>query len=266
MSDVAVIGVGRMGMPMVSRLLDAGHTVAALARTPVAHELLSAAGARACTSITDLVTPDTTIVLIVVLTDEQVREICLNSPLLQRLPAGATVVVHTTGSPQTVTDIAEVASPLGISVIDAAISGGPHDIAAGHLTVFAGGDETQVAAARAVLCAYADPILHVGALGAGQRVKLVNNAMFAAQIGLVRAGADLADRLGLDERELLAALPNGSANSRALESISRYGSVDAFTERVREFVGKDVDVVRKVAAELGGDLGALDDLITQTGF
>lgn len=265
MSEVAVIGTGRMGLPMVTRLVDAGHAVSALGRHPDVRESLTAAGARVCATIDDTVTSGTDVVLIVVLTDEQVREVC-SASLLERIPQGATLVVHTTGSPQTSADIAEVAAPHGVSVIDAAVSGGPHDIAAGTLTVFVGGDEPIVDRVRPVIGAYADPILPVGPLGSGQRVKLVNNAMFAAQIGLVRAGVDLAARLGLDEKSLLSALPNGSSNSRALESISRYGSVDAFSDRVREFVGKDVDVVRTVTAELGDDLGLLDDLIANVGF
>ncbi|MEE3849472.1 NAD(P)-dependent oxidoreductase [Gordonia sp. LSe1-13] len=266
MSRVAVIGTGRMGMPMVSRLVADDHDVSALGRSSDALDAIRTAGARAGQTFSEVVTPDTDVLLVVVLTDEQVREVCWAEELRGQLRSGATVVLHTTGSPSTATDLAAELAPRGVSVIDAAISGGPHDIAAGALTVFAGGEENVLDAVRPVLESYADPILHVGKLGSGQRVKLVNNAMFGAQIGLVRAGVDLAARLGLDEKSLLAALPNGSANSRALGSIARYGSVDEFTERVREFVGKDVDVVRKVTAELGGDLGPLDDLITRIGI
>ncbi|GAB89659.1 NAD(P)-dependent oxidoreductase [Gordonia rhizosphera] len=266
MSEVAVIGVGRMGMPMVSRLVAAGHAVSALGRTPEVRKALSASGARACAKLADVTTTGTEIVVVAVLTDEQVREVCLAGPLMEQLPSGATIVIHTTGSPRTALEIAEEAARRDLAVVDAAVSGGPHDIAAGHLTVFAGGDESVVDSLRPILGAYAEPILYVGATGSGQVVKLVNNAMFAAQIGLARAGVELAARLGVDERLLLSALPNGSSNSRALESISRYGSVDGFTERVREFVGKDVDVVRKVTAELGTDLGLLDDLISQIGI
>lgn len=261
MSNVAVIGAGRMGMPMVSRLVDAGHRVSALGRRREVSERITAAGARASSEISDVVTGDTDVVLIVVLTDEQVRDVCLAGDLLGRMQASATIVVHTTGSPSTVEAIAKSAAPHGISVIDGAVSGGPHDIAAGTLTIFAGGDESTVDAVKPVLRAYAEPIMHVGGLGSGQRVKLVNNAMFAAQIGLARAGVELAARLGVDEATLLAALPNASANSRALSGIARYGSVDAFTEGVWEFVGKDIEVVRTVTAELGGDLGDLSPLI-----
>jgi len=113
-----------------------------------------------------------------------------------------------------------------------------------------------------VLQSYGDPILHVGPVGAGQRVKLVNNALFAAQIGLLADAVRLGAQLGLDEAVLLGALPHGSAASRALAGAVGRGSVAAFTEAVRDFLAKDIDVARKIAADLGGDLGALDDAIS----
>ncbi|NDZ96139.1 NAD(P)-dependent oxidoreductase [Streptomyces sp. SID6673] len=264
MTEVACVGVGRMGLPIADRLVRAGHTVTAFGRTAETRERLHTKGVRAHSDIADIATPSTDIVLVTVLTDEQVREVCLSGPLGSRLSPGSTIVIHTTGSPTTAEEIAEVMARRDIRVIDAAVSGGPHDIAAGGLTLFVGGDSDTVDHLRPVLGAYADPILHVGALGNGQRVKLVNNALFAAQIGLVRAGVGLGARLGIDESTLLTALPHGSADSRALAGIARRGSVDSFADAVGEFVGKDLEIVRSVAAELGGDLGPIEALLTET--
>ncbi|CQD24153.1 6-phosphogluconate dehydrogenase [Mycolicibacterium conceptionense] len=177
------------------------------------------------------------------------------------MPEGSVLVLHPTGSPRTAEALAERGAPRGITVVDAPVSGGPHDIAAGTVTVFAGGDEAAVARAREVLTAYADPVLHVGPVGSGQRVKLVNNALFAAQIGVVAEGVRLGERLGIDEATLLTALTHGSAASRALGGIAATGSADAFIERVGEFIGKDVAVVRGTASELNSDLGRLEGLL-----
>jgi 3-hydroxyisobutyrate dehydrogenase-like beta-hydroxyacid dehydrogenase len=144
-------------------------------------------------------------------------------------------------------------------VLDAPVSGGPHDIAAGTVTVFVGGDDEAVQRARPLLSSYADPVLHVGPTGFGQRVKLVNNTLFAAQIGIVAEAVGLAARLGVDEAALLSALPHGSGTSRALDSIARVGSAARFIAAVGEFIGKDVAVVRATAADLGTDLGLLGD-------
>jgi 2-hydroxy-3-oxopropionate reductase len=118
-----------------------------------------------------------------------------------------------------------------------------------------------VARLRPVLSCYGDPILHVGPLGAGQKVKLVNNALFAAHIGLLSGSVQLGARLGVPESTLLAALPHGSAASRVLDIVAASGSVASFSQVAGQFVGKDVAVVRSVAAEVGSDLGVLDKVI-----
>ena len=71
----------------------------------------------------------------------------------------------------------------------------------------------------------------------------------------------LGERLGVPESALLAALPHGSAASRVLDIVAAGGSVASFIDTAGEFVGKDVAVVRGIAAELGSDLGVLDDVI-----
>jgi 3-hydroxyisobutyrate dehydrogenase-like beta-hydroxyacid dehydrogenase len=141
--------------------------------------------------------------------------------------------------------------------VDAPVSGGPHDVAAGTITLLVGGADDAVDAVRPALRAYGDPILHVGPRGNGQRVKLINNALFAANIGLLAAAVDLGAQLGVDEKALLDALPQGSASSFALAGVARAGSVGGFARAAAEFLGKDVAVVRRVVADLGGDLGAL---------
>jgi 3-hydroxyisobutyrate dehydrogenase-like beta-hydroxyacid dehydrogenase len=258
---VGFIGTGRMGGPMVGRLTDAGHDVRALGRSAEKREAIASLGAQAVADVA-AVGDRAEVVIVCVFTDEQVREVCLESDLLATMPAKSVLVIHTTGSPRTAETIANHAASYQIEVVDAPVSGGPHDIAAGHVTLFAGGGDDAVARVRPVLGSYGDPILHVGATGAGQRVKLVNNTLFAAQIGLVAHAIDLGNRIGVAESTLLDALPHGSGTSRALSSIAATGSVESFIARVGEFIGKDVAVIRKIAADLGSDLGPLDEMVS----
>jgi 3-hydroxyisobutyrate dehydrogenase-like beta-hydroxyacid dehydrogenase len=169
----------------------------------------------------------------------------------------AVLVVHTTGSPRTAQSIAA----LGVDVVDAPVSGGPHDVAAGRVTLFVGGEDDAVKRVRPLLSSYGDPVLHVGRTGTGQLVKLINNALFAAQIGLVAEGVRLGGLLGVAEPTLLEALTHGSAASRALGNIGRAGSTRAFIDSVGDFIGKDVALVRATVAELGGDLGPLSEIV-----
>jgi len=260
MSRIGFVGAGRMGAPMVRRLVEASHEVRALGRSVEKRRGVSELGAQPVTDLAD-VGAEADVVVVCVFTDEQVQQVCLESVLMSTMHAGSVLVIHTTGSPRTVEAIAAEAESHGVAVVDAPVSGGPHDIAAGQVTLFVGGSDDAVEQARPALASYGDPILHVGPIGAGQGVKLVNNTLFAAQIGLLHEGVRLGDRLGIDERGLLDAIGHGSAASRVASIVGARGSVDAFIEMVGEFVGKDVAVVRKTAAELGSHLGLLDEVI-----
>jgi len=245
---------------MVARLVEAGHDVAVLGRSAEKRAAVAQLGATAVADIADAAA-GAQVVVICVFTDEQVRQVCLENGLLATMSPGSALVVHTTGSPRTVEAIAVRGAPRDVDVVDAPVSGGPHNAAAGALTLFVGGAEEAVARVRPALGCYGDPILHVGPSGAGQKVKLVNNVLFAAQIGLLSGSIDLAARLGVPESTLLNALPHGSAASRVLDIVANGGSVASFIDTAGEFVGKDIGVARRIAAELGSNLGVLDDVI-----
>ncbi|MEZ0350255.1 NAD(P)-dependent oxidoreductase [Mycobacterium sp. pR1184] len=254
---VGFIGAGRMGRPMVARLAAAGHDVTVLVRDATndaqRHDL-EQLGATVVDAVDDTAA-QADVVVLCVFTDEQVRQVCLDGPLLSAMPMGSTLVVHTTTRPGTIEAIAARAGR--VQVVDAAVSGGPHDIAAGTLTLFVGGQDDTVARLQALLGCYGDPVLHVGPRGAGQTVKLVNNALFAGHLGLLAESIRLGERLGVAEPTLLGALAQGSATSRVLDLIAATGSIAGFIEVAGEFIGKDIAAVRGIAA----DLGALDDVI-----
>ena len=106
---------------------------------------------------------DADAVFVVVLTDEQVRSVCLGPDgAIAAMKPGATLVQHTTSDPATAQLLAEAGAERGIGVLDAALSGGPHDIAAGKLTLWVGGDEALLEQMRPLLESYASPIMFVG--------------------------------------------------------------------------------------------------------
>ncbi|MDT5011948.1 MAG: hypothetical protein QOH57_3565 [Mycobacterium sp.] len=260
MSRVGFIGAGRIGGPMVTRLAEAGHDVRALGRSPEKRTAVQRLGATGVSTVED-VADGAGVVVICVFTDEQVQRVCLESELIPSMTPGSVIVVHTTGSPHTVQAVAARADRRFIDVVDAPVSGGPQDVAAGRVTLFVGGDGGAVTQVESVLSSYGDPVLHVGPLGAGQSVKLLNNLLFAAQVGLVSEVVHLGDRLGVAEPTLLKALTQGSATSFALNSIAAAGSTATFTAAVGDFIRKDVGVVRKALAELEIGIGRLDDVV-----
>jgi 2-hydroxy-3-oxopropionate reductase len=257
---IGFIGAGRMGRPMVARLVEAGHDVQALGRSAEKRAAIASLGAMVVAD-TAAVSMQADVVVICVFSDEQLHRVCLGSNLLTTMAPGSALVVHTTGSPRTVEAIATRATLHDVDVVDAPVSGGPHNVAAGAVTLFVGGTDHAVARLRPMLSCYGDPVLHVGSLGSGQKVKLINNVLFAAHIGLLSSAVELGARLDIPESTLLAALPHGSAASRVLDIAAAGGSITSFIEAAGEFVAKDVAVARRIAAELGSDLGVLENAI-----
>lgn len=255
---VGFVGAGRMGAPMVRRLVAAGHRVRALGRTDAKRAAVAELGATPVAELAAAAT-DADVVVLCVFTDDQVREIAPG--LIDAMPRGSVLVLHTTGNPRTAEELAGRARSRGVHVVDAPVSGGPHDISAGAVTLWVGGTDEAVQRAHPALSAYGDPVQHLGPIGSGQKVKLINNTLFAAQIGLVAEAARLGAGLGVDEAALLTALPHGSGASKAMGNIARAGSTANFIGAVGEFIGKDVAVVRQTVDDLGVGLGRLDPLV-----
>jgi len=258
---IGFIGPGRVGRPMLDRLVAAGHDVTVLVRRPEARAATEADGLTWADTVAATVR-DADAVFVVVL-NEQVRSVCLGPDgAIAAMKPGATLVQHTTSDPATAQLLAEVGADSGIRVLDAALSGGPHDIAAGRLTLWVGGDEALLEEMRPLLETYASPIMFVGPAGNGQRVKLVNNALFVAQVGLAIDAVRLAGSLGIEEKAILAAVQHGSGASRALSIVAAGGSVDAVADRLADLMLKDVTVVREVARSAGADLGIIGTVLS----
>ena len=261
MTRIGFIGAGAMGLPMVHRLTFAGFDTYALDRSGRHRDELTQAGVVSSSSLAD-VAEESDVVIICVLTDQQVRDVAFAADgVIAMMPAGGVIIVHTTCDPATLEDIAREASMKGIRVVDAALSGGPQDIASGHLTLFIGGTAEDLELVRPMLTSYSEVIVHAGPVGFGQRVKLVNNALFTAHIGLAADALRLGAELGVPAEVLLAALPHASGNSRAVQMIAASGSLHQTAASAGRFVAKDVRVVQTVAARLGADLGLLGDVL-----
>jgi 3-hydroxyisobutyrate dehydrogenase len=251
-----------MGRPILDRLRAAGHEVTVLVRTPEARAAAAAEQLAWAETVAGTVR-DADSVFIVVLADEQVRSVVLGpGGVLSAMKAGATLVQHTTCHPATVQRLADEGRARGIAILDAALSGGPHDIAVGRLALWVGGEEVVLDEMRPLLDCYASPIMFVGKHGNGQRVKLVNNALFVAQIGLAIDAVRLASSFGIDEAAMLAALQHGSGASRALTVVAQGGSIDSVPSRLGSLMRKDIDVVLQVARSVGADLGIIGTILS----
>ena len=258
---VGIVGTGEMGRPLVDRLVGAGFDVAAYARRDDRRADLDAIGVTCVDSVAAL-GPDRDVVVVYVYSDEQVREIAFDDGLADAMDEGATLLVLTTGSPRTVEAIAERVGDRGVGVVDAPGSGGPAQVAQGTLTLFVGGDDAPVERCRPLFDAYATTVVHFGALGSGQRVKLLNNLLFGANVELAVEAARLSSEYGIDPALLARTLHSCSGANYALDLVAAMGSADALLSAAGHFIHKDVAVARAVADELGVDLGTIAAVTT----
>ena len=260
---IGFIGAGRIGRPILDQLARAGHECVVLARRPETKAVLQRDGLVCADTLTAAVT-EADVVFVVVLNDEQVQAVCLGAAgALAAMKPGAALVQHTTCDPTTVQLIATEGAGR-VRVLDAALSGGPDDIAAGRLTLWVGGDEDLRNQLQPLLKTYASPIIPVGALGNGQRVKLINNALFVAHVGLAIDAVRIAAMLDIDEQAILAAVQHGSGASRGLSVVAGAGPVSSVAERLGDLMLKDVNVVRQVAARAGVDLGIIGTVLSSS--
>ncbi|MEU1981077.1 NAD(P)-binding domain-containing protein [Nocardia sp. NPDC019395] len=257
---VGFVGAGRMGEPMVYRLVAAGHRVRVYARRDSVRERLRARGATVVDSIAEAVS-SADIAILCLFSDAQLVEV-LGGPdgVFAAARRDTIVVSHTTGTVTTVTGLA-AGNPGGPTLLDGPVSGSADDIAAGKLTVLLGGAAAAVARARPVLESYASTIITTGALGTALSVKLVNNALFAANAQMAAAALELGKRLGIGEEQLLDALAVSSGRSFAAGSIGRTGGLVKFEQVVAPFLRKDVAACRSATADLGIDFGRLGAVI-----
>ncbi len=254
-----------MGLPIAARARAAGYPLTFSARRPAVIASATALGATDAGSLRG-VGAASNVVIVCVFNDDQVAQVCLGDDgLIAAMAPGSTLVNHTTGSPATAGVLAATAAPRGVRVLDATISGGADDIERGELTLLVGGDPAVLEEVRPVLATYASPIVHVGAVGDGQRVKLVNNALFAANVSLVAEAERVAAALGVEPAAALGAIRHCSGDSYALRTTVALGSSARLQELAGKYMRKDVATILAVAAEQAVDVGQLGAVATWTG-
>lgn len=238
---VGFVGVGSQGGPMARRIADAGFPTTLWARRSESLELFADTTAAFAASRAELGAASDVLCLCVV-DDAGVDEVLRGADgALARMQPDSVVVVHSTVHPATCTRLQD--DYPAIQFVDAPVSGGGLKAAARELLVMVGGPADVVDRCRPIFETYADPLLHVGPLGAGQEAKVLNNLVFTAHLALATEVFRLAERRQVDRHALAAILAHGSGRSYASEVVSRGGfNLDGLGAVAGQLLAKDVGI------------------------
>jgi 3-hydroxyisobutyrate dehydrogenase-like beta-hydroxyacid dehydrogenase len=200
---VSVIGMGSMGRAFAARAHEMGHVVTVWNRTANrAADLISSGAIETHSPVDAAVGSD--VVLIVLADDDAVLSVCLGDDgVLSALPAGATLVIVSTVSPDTVRRLAGIA-PDG-AVLDAPVMGSPSAIAAGVGNFLVGGPSASVTRLDALWNDLGAGYRHCGPVGAGATMKIVSNLLLITGVAALAEAVATARHHGIPD-ELLQTL------------------------------------------------------------
>ena len=252
---VAVLGLGTMGSGMAQNLLKAGHAVTVYNRTPAKAETLRAAGARVAATPAEAVR-DAEFVIAMLADDQASRSVWLgNDGALQAAGPGTVLIDSSTVSPAWVSELAAAAKQRGLEFLDAPVTGSRLQAAAGQLSFLVGGSDGGVADATPVLQAMSKEIVHVGPVGSGAKLKLINNFLCGVQIASLAEGLTWIERSGLKREKALAVLKAGAPGSPLLGAISaRMESKNYEVNFLLRLMAKDLSYAEAEAAHEGAEL------------
>ena len=254
MPSVAFLGLGAIGRPMAACLAKApGVTLAVWNRTASKAAAFAAEhGARHALTPAHAARGSDVVITCLPVSADVASLLDGHDGLLDAMSERTVLVDCTSGDPATSRRIAARLAAKGIGYLDAPVSGGVKGAESGTLTVMVGGDAECLERVRPALETFAKKIVHCGAIGAGDAVKAVNQALLAIHIWSAGEGLVALARLGVKADVALDVINASSGRSNA--------SMNLFPERVigrafpRTFrlalLDKDIDIAAVMAREL----------------
>ena len=211
------VGLGNMGMPMARRLAAAGYRISGFDTSP--RVMASIDGADGLSPAAGLAEVAGASRVILMLPDSDVVEqVLLDDGLLAEMKPGSMVIDMSSSDPVRTRELGERAAELGVTLIDAPVSGGVAGALEGSLTIMVGGPEQAFLAAEPILQNLGSRVVHAGGVGAGHAVKALNNLMSAAHLLASSEALIAGRRFGLDPAVMLEIINGSSGRSGSTET------------------------------------------------
>jgi len=260
---VAFIGLGDIGQLMASHLARDPFDLVVWNRTASkAEEFARNHNARVAATPADAVR-DANVVITCLPSSVEVEAVLHGeNGMLEALRKGAVLIDCTSGDPPTSRSIAAELGGRGVEFIDAPVSGGTTAAKSGTLTVMWGGEITVFERVRPVIEAFGKKIVHAGAVGAGDAIKAVNNALLAVHILSTAEGLAVLVKAGVDPKVALDVINASSGRSNSSENLIPQRVITrAFPRTFRlALLEKDIGI----AAVMADDLNARTPLLSLT--
>ncbi len=264
-SPIGFIGLGLLGQAMALRVLQQRLPLVVWNREPERCAKVAAAGGVVAESPAEVAARCRTICLCVI-DGDAVQDVVFGPDGLAQAPrVPRRIVDFSTVPPGQTRALALQARELDIRWIDAPVSGGPSAAAAGTLTIMIGGADDDIAAVETVLAAVASRRTHVGVVGSGQEMKVVNQALVGGTAVLLAEALTLARHMGLPLDRVPACLEGGLADSIGLQKLWPRMAAENFeppSGRAAQLL-KDLRVVDAARAAGGLELPLLQAAIGQ---
>ena len=213
MANIAFIGLGNMGGPMVANLVKAGHKVTAFDLIAASRDQAKADGAAIGESGPATV-KGADIVVTMLPAGKHVLSVW--NEVVPAMKKGALIIDCSTIDVESSKQAHALAAKHGMGSVDAPVSGGTGGAKGATLTFMCGGDEKSFAAAKPVLENMGKKIVHCGGAGAGQGVKICNNMVLAVSMIAVGEAFALAEKLGLSHKAVFDVVSTSSGQCWAL--------------------------------------------------
>ncbi|MEA2155917.1 MAG: 3-hydroxyisobutyrate dehydrogenase [Solirubrobacteraceae bacterium] len=214
---IGFVGLGIMGSRQAANLARAGHELTVYNRTRATADAWVAEHGGTVADSPAAVGAASDVVISMVVDGDQVREVLLGEQgVAQGAAPGVLCVDMSTIAPAQTRAIGAELAERGLSLLDAPVTGSSPKAQDGTLTIMAGGEAADFARAEPLLRVMGELVLHVGALGQGEMVKLINNSVAAANAATVGEALIVGQRTGVDLDALVAVMAKGSGGSAML--------------------------------------------------
>jgi 3-hydroxyisobutyrate dehydrogenase-like beta-hydroxyacid dehydrogenase len=210
------VGVGRMGGPMASRLLDAGYTLCVFDTNADAVKPLVARGARAAGSPAEVASA-ARIVLMSLPTPNIVQVVALGEHGLGHGSAVNVVVDLSTSGPSMANTVSRGLADHGITLVDSPVSGGVAGAVAGTLAVMVSCPKASYAEVEPILKTFGKLFYTGEKSGLAQTAKLANNLLAAAALVVSSEALAMGVKAGLDAKVLIDIINAGSGRNSATQ-------------------------------------------------